>query len=135
MLNPGNSNQIKQTTGKNNRWLFIVLLFVCITLIMSGRWLLTSPSGLQWLLSAVSRVSANSIVFEGIQGSLSSMQINLIRFTSSDLHLTLQGTELDWQPDKLLSGKLLINVLSAQDVEVRSFPSSTSTSEIGRAHV
>ncbi len=128
MLNPGNSNQIKQTTGKNNRWLFIVLLFVCITLIMSGRWLLTSPSGLQWLLSAVSRVSANSIVFEGIQGSLSSMQINLIRFTSSDLHLTLQGTELDWQPDKLLSGKLLINVLSAQDVEVRSFPSSTSTS-------
>ncbi len=90
-----------------------------------GYWLLTSTSGLQWLLSTVSRTSAGSLSFEGVHGTLRTMRLDSIHFNSPDLQLTVQDIKLDWQPGALLAGKLSILVVSAKNIEVHVKPSDT----------
>ncbi|MBA2484060.1 MAG: hypothetical protein H0V39_06505, partial [Nitrosomonas sp.] len=94
---------------------------------MTGTWLMTTPSGAQWLLLTISRISAGSIVFGGVDGTLSTLRADSIHFTNEDLQLNIRKFELDWQPRKLITGHLMIRHLSAKAVDVLSTPSDTQT--------
>ncbi|MDP1558050.1 MAG: translocation/assembly module TamB domain-containing protein [Nitrosomonas sp.] len=126
MANQINHDQpIAKLISKKRRFFLIFLLMSIFTGIAGGNWLLTSPSGLQWLLATVSRISAGSVSFEGVSGTFHNPRAHAIHFISDDLQLTIGNFELDWQPRALLSGHLVVNTLSAQDIEVLSPPSPT----------
>ncbi len=124
--NQGKSNQATPFFGNKSRWFLVFLLIIGTTITTGGYWLFTSPSGLHWLLSTAARSSAGSLSFEGINGTMRAMRIGAIHFTAPDLNLTVQDAELTWQPSALLSGELLVNNLSIENVEVLTLPSSDS---------
>lgn len=123
-------NQIL-TKRASKKWsLLRILLLIIVFTAAAGIWLLTTSSGTQWLLSTVSRVSSGSIVFTGINGTISALRTKSIFFISDGLELTIHDFEFDWQPEKLLAGQLKIQQLSAQVIEVLSPPAEESSSPV-----
>ena len=119
------SNQNAVTTRPSNKkkWFLGIFLLTIAFITTTGVWLVTTPSGTHWLLSTVSRMSAGSVVFSGINGTISALRTESILFISDDLEFTIQGFELNWQPRKLLSGQFMIHQLSAEAIDVLSPPS------------
>ena len=117
-----NQHQIITKHSSKKRWLLRILLLIIVFTATAGTWLLTTPSGAQWLLSTISRISSGSVVFTGIKGTFSTLRTESIHFTSEDLQLTIRDFAFDWQPEKLLAGQLKIQQLSAQVIEVLSPP-------------
>jgi translocation and assembly module TamB len=117
-----NQHQIITKHSSTKRWLLRILLLIIVFTATAGTWLLTTPSGAQWLLSTISRISSGSVVFTGIKGTFSTLRTESIHFTSEDLQLTIRDFAFDWQPEKLLAGQLKIQQLSAQVIEVLSPP-------------
>lgn len=108
----------------SKKWsLLLLLLLIIVFAATAGGWLLTTPSGTQWLLSTVSRASSGSVVFTGVNGTIRELRTESISFTSDDLTLNIRDFELDWQPEKLFAGQLKIRNLSAGDIEVLAPPS------------
>lgn len=129
MANQINHDQPKAGVMCKKKWILSIFLLLSIcTGIAGGNWVLTSPSGLQWLLTTISRISAGSVLFEGVNGTFSNIRAHSIHFISDDLQLTIADFELDWHPRALLSGRLMVDILSAQAVELLSPPSSTPPS-------
>ena len=125
-----NRNQIITKHSSKKKWLLRILLLIFVFPVTAGTWLLTTPSGTQWLLSTISRISSGNVVFTGVNGTFSALRTDSIHFTSEDLHLTIRNFAFDWQPGKLLSGQLKIQQLSAQVIEVLSPPSEEPTSPV-----
>lgn len=116
-------NQIPAQRFSIKRLLSFILLLIIVFTATAGTWLLTTPSGTQWLLSTISRVSSGSIVFTGVKGTISELRAESILFVSDDLTLTILDLELGWQPEKLFAGQLKIRKLAALDIEVLAPPS------------
>jgi translocation and assembly module TamB len=123
-------NQIRTQRFSKKRSLLLMLLLIIVLTATAGTWLLTTPSGTQWLLSTVSRASSGSIVFTGVNGTISELRTESILFISEDLTLTIHDFELDWQPEKLFAGQLKIRKLAALNVEVLAPPSEEPTDPV-----
>ncbi len=115
-----NQQQIITKHSSKKRWLLRILLLLIIFPATAGTWLLATPSGTQWLLSTISRISSGNVVFSGVNGTISTLRAESIHFASEDLQLNIHNFELDWQPEKLLAGQLMIQQLSAKAIEVLS---------------
>ncbi|OGS93037.1 MAG: hypothetical protein A2061_01800 [Gallionellales bacterium GWA2_59_43] len=104
------------------RWWWLATV---IALSAIGGWLLSSTSGLQWLAAIATRISAGNVSIVGVSGSLLGPMgaQTLIVDNRSDLRIAAHDVTLDWRAAALLSGKLEIKLLQAQDVEVLSLPS------------
>lgn len=105
------------------RRFLLAALAVLVALSVFGGWLLGSTSGLQWLAT---RLSGDGVALTGVSGTLLGGQMGvqtLILDNRRDLRITARDVKLDWRPVALLSGKLEIGLLQAQDVEVLSLPS------------
>lgn len=104
--------------------MLLAAIFILLAFAGSALWLATSNSGLVWLGSAVSRLSADSISFEGLEGKLSrSVSARQVRFSGENLLIVARDVQLDWEPGALRSGQLKIIALTAGGVEVVSPPS------------
>ena len=121
-----NSNQNKD--GKRS-WLLIFVLSLTITLTAGGIWITSSNSGLRFLLSIVSRVSGDSILFEHVNGTLRALSVQKMSYSSDDLRVNINGIELQWQPQLLFSRQLSIDTLTAKTIEIQSSPATESTEE------
>src|SRR5688500_17082371 len=106
------------------QWMLLATIFIILAVGGSALWLVTSNSGLAWLGSALSRLSADSISFEGLEGKLSrSVSARRVRFSAENLLVVARNVQLDWEPGALRSGQLKIIALTAGEVEVVSAPS------------
>lgn len=106
------------------QWMLLAAIFIILAVAGSALWLATSNSGLVWLGSALSRLSADSISFEGLEGQLSrSVSARRVRFSAENLLIVVRNVQLDWEPGALRSGQLKIIALTAEEVEVVSSPS------------
>ncbi|SEN50094.1 autotransporter secretion inner membrane protein TamB [Nitrosospira multiformis] len=106
------------------QWMLLAAIFIILAVAGSALWLATSNSGLVWLGSALSRLSADSISFEGLEGKLSrSVSVRRMRFSGENLLIVAREVQLDWEPGALRSGQLKIIALTAGEVEVVSLPS------------
>ncbi|ODT79078.1 MAG: hypothetical protein ABS69_07420 [Nitrosomonadales bacterium SCN 54-20] len=104
--------------------MLLAAIFIILAAAGSALWLATSNSGLVWLGSALSRLSADSISFEGLEGKLSqSVSVRRMRFSGENLLIVARDVQLDWEPGALRSGQLKIIALTAGEVEVVSPPS------------
>src|SRR5687768_4516982 len=129
-MKPENGHQA-ENSGWNIKWWQSVLLLGVLVIVIAGMgvWLTASTSGLKWLGSAVSHLSAGNISLEGLDGKLSqSIKADVVRFTRDDLLVVARGVQLNWQPDALLSKQLKIVDLTAEDVEIISPPSPEPSS-------
>lgn len=121
--------------SKNTRTAFrfkkyaIALLITLMTVTGGGYWLLNTATGLQWLLSAATRMSNEALQIEGINGTVSALQIDRLYFHDETLQLAVQQLKLDWSPGQLLTGKLLFHEISAQLLDVHTAPAQEEDTE------
>lgn len=120
-----NSATIKPSSKK--KWAIGIFLLIAAFIAMTGTWLMTTSSGAQWLLLTISRISAGSIVFVGVDGTLSTLRADSIHYTDEDLQIKIENFVLDWQPKEIVTGQLMIRHLSAKAVDVFSSPSDTQS--------
>lgn len=106
------------------RWLAIILLVTVLGGTAISNWVLTTTSGLQWLLSATSKISSGKVQFVGVNGTFKAVRIQSINVTNDDQQFTISDFKFDWQPDALFSNGLIVKQLSAHEVEIFSPPSS-----------
>ena len=88
-----------------------------------------------WLQDNLSNVG-RQVEISGFEGALSS-QAQLQALTISDedgVWLTMTGVQLDWTRSALLSGRLDIQNLSADQIEIARAPSADSSLSVGDAH-
>ncbi|SDX86826.1 translocation/assembly module TamB domain-containing protein [Nitrosomonas sp. Nm33] len=104
-------------------WLFIFFLLLMLAMTASSIWITTTSTGLRFLLSMVSRVSGERIIFEDVNGTLRALSIKKISYTSDDLRSTIDDIELRWQPQLLFSRQLSIDMLTVKTIETQSSPS------------
>ena len=105
-------------SGFRFKWLVIILLSTFMAVVGSGYWLLNTAPGLQWLLSTAERISGSTLQFEGVDGTISTLQIDTLRYHDETLQFAAHQFKLDWSISKLFSGKLHINDISARLVDV-----------------
>nr|WP_320134932.1 translocation/assembly module TamB domain-containing protein [uncultured Amphritea sp.] len=80
---------------------------LCILLITTVYYLLGTANGLQQLISISQRWLPGELQVEQIDGSLlDNLKLKQVRYTQSNLQLSIDALELDWQPSALLSGRL-----------------------------
>lgn len=115
------TNLIKQ---KTTRRLLIVLMVITLGSATASTWVLTTTSGLQWLLSTTSKIASGNVKFEGVSGTFSTIRIQSAHIINDDKHFKLSKFSFDWQPTALFSKQLIISQLSAQAIEILSPPSS-----------
>lgn len=126
MSGSSNPNSAPPATAKPGRWrLPAALLAIVIALSAGGGWLLASTSGLRWAAATVARISAGSVSLAGVSGTLlGPMGAQTLLINSGDVRVTARDIQLDWRPASLLSGRLEVSALTAQDVEVLSRPAA-----------
>ncbi|SDY75549.1 translocation/assembly module TamB domain-containing protein [Nitrosomonas sp. Nm58] len=120
------NNDANPKPRKNSKrsWLFIFFLSLTLTLAASSIWVTTSTTGLRFLLSTVSHLSGERIIFEDVNGTLRALSIKKISYTSDDLRSTIDDIELHWQPQLLFSKQLSIDMLAVNAIELQSSPST-----------
>lgn len=112
----------KPKKSVKKHWFLIFLLLLAIAVSASSIWLTTTTSGLRFLLSSVSRISGERIVFEDVNGTLRALSIKKINYISDELHASIDEIELQWQPRLLFSSQLAIDILTAKTIEIQSSP-------------
>ncbi|SFI89226.1 translocation/assembly module TamB domain-containing protein [Nitrosomonas sp. Nm34] len=113
----------KQKEKRKKPWFLLFFLLLVVVISASSIWLVTTPSGLRFLLSSVSRISGDGILFEEVKGTLRALSIKKINYTSEGLHATINEIELQWQPRLLFSRQLAIDILATKAIEIQSSPS------------
>ena len=110
--------------GKWRKW-FVRMLVVLVFIIANGcYWLTFTSSGLHWLLATASRATDGALTFSGVSGSLQhTFRAQTIAFKNDELEARVENLVFRWQPQRLLTGDLLIEALTLQSVEVHSAPS------------
>lgn len=96
------------------------LLASAITLSAGCGWLLSSTSGLHFLMATMEP----GISFTGLKGTLlGPISAQTLISNQPDLRITVRDIRMDWRPAALLSGRFEITTLAAQDVKILSLPS------------
>ncbi len=116
-------NQASKNNSRRSIWLVIVLA-PCLILAGGGGWLLSSESGLQWLVSVIERQSGGKVNANGISGTLlDTLGMQQLEVHGDGWRITLQDIELNYQPSALLKGELRVLQLSARQVDILSISS------------
>ncbi|ABI59656.1 translocation/assembly module TamB domain-containing protein [Nitrosomonas eutropha] len=124
-----NKNPVSQSSVKSPRrfrkWFSGMLAALMLAAMTSGLyWLVFTSSGLHWLFATASRATNGALTFSGISGSLQhAFHAQTITFKNDGLDARVENLDFRWQPQRLLTGNLLIEALTIQSVEVHSAPS------------
>lgn len=104
------------------KWLLTGLMLLLLSLASGAYWLIYTPSGLLWLLTTASSATGGALAFSGVSGSLQSLQAQSIAYREDALHAQVQDLTFRWQPQRLLTGDLVIEALTARDVALHTVP-------------
>ncbi|MDD4977264.1 MAG: translocation/assembly module TamB domain-containing protein [Gallionella sp.] len=108
-------------------WPKLVLL-VTVIVMTSCTWLLTSNTGLQWLVAAVAQGLPVKLEYQGLQGRLiGPLQLQSLKVQSGETHIALQDVQLNWHLVDLLQGRLTVSKLSAAKLSITAPSSNTAT--------
>jgi translocation and assembly module TamB len=114
---------VMTTRSRPRKWLVIVLI-PCLVLAGGATWLVTSESGLRWMVGIVEQQSGGKLSTHGINGSLfDSFEMQQLVLRGEGWRITLHDAQIQWQPAALLRGELKVLRLGARQVEVLSLPS------------
>ena len=106
-------------------WPKLVLL-VTVIVMASCTWLLTSNTGLQWLVATVAQGLPAKFEYHGLQGRLiGPIQLRSLDVQSGGTHIALHDVKLDWHLVDLLQGRLTVSKLSAAKLSITA-PSSNA---------
>ncbi len=110
-----------------------ILAGLCgVLLAGGGAWLLGSAAGLRWAVTTLGAASAGQIVVEAAEGRLAGpLKVGTLTVASGEKRYTLRGLTLDWQPLALLGGRLAINELALEELELLLPPDPSPTPEPG----
>ena len=128
--NEDNAAKPISRSGLFKKWLLGALILLLLTLAGSAYWLTFKPSGLNWLLATAYRVTDGALTFSGVTGSLNSFNAQTIAFRDDELDVYVEDLTFRWQPQNLLTGDLLIDVLNARAIEVHSAPTEEKPAEM-----
>lgn len=125
------TKSIRQSIHRFGKWFLGMLLILMLIITSSLYWLTFTSSGLHWLLATASRATNGALTFSGVSGSLQhNFHAHTIAFKSDELDAHIQNLVFRWQPQRLLTGHLLIEALTIQSVEVHSAPSEEDETPI-----
>jgi translocation and assembly module TamB len=117
--------RVIKSKSRRYKWL-LVALAPCLVLAGGVGWLVATESGLQWLAGVIERQSGGSVSVNGTSGTLlDSYGMQQIVIRGKGWRITLQDTQLQWQPAALLIGELKVLRLSARQVEILFSPTDT----------
>ena len=115
--------RIPQMISRRNIWLIVVLV-PCLIVAGGGGWVVTSSSGLKWLVGVAEHQSGGNLSAEGVNGSLfDSFEVRQLVLRGEGWRITVNDAQIQWQPAALLYGELKLLSLRAGIVEVLSVPS------------
>lgn len=104
-----------------------LLGFILLVVILYG--CLGTPTGTRWVLRSAAHLSHGKISFTSSHGSLLyGLTIDGLRWHSASLEIRIGQADLRWRPLDLLTGRLMIETLTARHVLVirHSIPSSST---------
>lgn len=121
----GNENQKPQSpiqpSSRPGKWLLRILAGVMLAIAGGLYWLIFTSAGLHWLLATASHATHGALTFTGVSGSLQhTFHAGAIAYKSDDLTAEVEGLTFRWQPQRLLTGNLLIEALMIQSIEIHS---------------
>lgn len=118
------TKSVRPSAYRFGRWLGGILVTLLLVVTGSLYWLTFTSNGLHWLLTTASRATDGALMFSGVSGSLQhAFHAQTIAFKNDELDARIENLVFRWQPQRLLTGNLLIEVLTMQSVEVHSAPS------------
>lgn len=101
------------------RLLWIVPLFLVLALIAGIGFVMTTHTGLVWLVSLADRFAPGNIEYDRLEGRLiGPLALEDFRYRDQAMALQIAAAEFDWEPSALLSATLRINRLKVDGVEV-----------------
>lgn len=103
------------------------LLFLLISTMIAGYWLLHGQSGLHWIAAAVNRWNGDTIQLTGVHGTLQDLHIENIHFKNDELELTLHDLRLDWNPVQLLHRRISVNRLALAAIRIEQHAVETES--------
>lgn len=129
----GNENQKPQSpiqpSSRPGKWLLRILAGVMLAIAGGLYWLIFTSAGLHWLLATASHATHGALTFTGVSGSLQhTFHAGAIAYKSDDLTAEVEGLTFRWQPQRLLTGNLLIEALMIQSIEIHSAATSEKRS-------
>jgi len=99
------------------------LLALLLVLIGGLGYLLHSPAGTQWLFGKLDGLIPGRLHIEKIQGRLSGpLELTGLNYRDGALQLELRHFLLDWQPARLLDGKLHLRQLTLEGIRLHLPP-------------
>lgn len=105
--------------GKRRRWPYALAIAVAAVIGMTV-WALATEAGLQLVAGLANRATGGQLQLEAPQGRLiGPLRIARIRYTSPGFTFHADELALDWQAAALPRGRLQVDRLSAERVEVR----------------
>ncbi len=104
------------------RWtiLFILILLLVAAFLGSFYWLLTTPGGVRWVLSSISRWTSVRIETQKISGQLGHhLTLEELQLSWAQGGMKVKNFQIRWRPLFLLTGKVMIEELILQEVNLQ----------------
>jgi len=101
-----------------------IILLILILLLFTGffgslYWLMNTPGGVRWLLSAISRWTPLTIEAQKISGRLGShLNMERLHLSWPQGEIRVKDFKIHWQPFYLLIGKVMITDMTLEGVEI-----------------
>ena len=110
------------------RHLLTLLAVLTGTLLLALGWLLTSESGLQFIVRQLAPLAGPELAVTRVTGRLAGrMHIQTLAYNADEFSLVVEQLEIAWQPRALLSGTLHFSGISAAAVQYSQSASSPET--------
>lgn len=117
---------VRQSVRHIRKRLVGTLIGLVLILASSLYWLIFTTNGLHWLLATVSQATDGALMVSGVSGNLQhDLHAQTIAFKNDELDVRIENLIFRWQPQQLLTGKLLVEALTIQSVEMHSASSDS----------
>jgi len=98
------------------------IAFIGLLLGIGVTGLVSTSSGMQWLLAMVGRFSGGMLEFKDVQGNIANLRIDAMHYIDKDLSIRIEKFVFVWHPGDLLSQQLTIDELSIQTIATHLLP-------------
>lgn len=101
------------------------LALLLATLLAAGSWLIASDSGLRSALQLAVSLSGGRLQADATEGRLlGRLHIGQLRWQTAELQIDARGLRVEWTPAALFAGRLSIDLLAADELQIVNVTSS-----------
>lgn len=110
------------------RRVLTALAFIVAALVGAAGWLIGSDSGLRSALQLAGSLSGGRLQTEAAGGSLlGPLHLGHLRWQTDELQIEARGLRLEWTPSALFAGRLQIDLLAADELQIVTAASAEPT--------